>query len=154
MDGELDEIRVWTVARSLNELVGGMHKTMPDNGAFSPTPKRLLLSTSVSNARKTGGRVSPRLQGRRVAHGASIGGADHTAGGVWGTFGDACGAQRQLPCGSRAAGTSIVDHASVALQAHCSAKLGRDQVRARGLQEDFWVMYVIEETLTLQTCPR
>jgi len=38
MDGELDEIRVWTEARSLNDLVNYMHKTMPDNGAFGPFP--------------------------------------------------------------------------------------------------------------------
>ena len=42
MDGELDEMRVWTVARSLDELVGGMHKTMPDNGAFGPYPKEAV----------------------------------------------------------------------------------------------------------------
>ena len=38
MDGELDELRVWTTARSLDDLVGGMHKTMPDTGAFGPYP--------------------------------------------------------------------------------------------------------------------
>ena len=38
MDGELDEIRVWTEARSLRNLAGYMHKTMPDNGAFGPYP--------------------------------------------------------------------------------------------------------------------
>jgi hypothetical protein len=38
MDGELDEIRVWTVARSRASLIEFMHKTMPDNGAFGPYP--------------------------------------------------------------------------------------------------------------------
>ena len=38
MDGELDEIRVWTEARSLDNLFNYMHKTMPDNGAFGPFP--------------------------------------------------------------------------------------------------------------------
>ena len=38
MDGELDEIRVWTEARSLDDLISYMHKTMPDNGAFGAFP--------------------------------------------------------------------------------------------------------------------
>lgn len=137
MDGELDEMRVWTVARSLDELVGGMHKTMPDNGAFVPTPKRLLLSTYGSNVRKTRRPsfttfAAPpsgpwRFNWERRPYN-------------WWSLGHrwrAGGAQRQLPCGSRAAGASIVDHAGFALQAHCSAELGREQVCARGLQEDF-----------------
>ena len=38
MDGELDEVRVWTAARSRADLVEYMHKTMPENGAFGPYP--------------------------------------------------------------------------------------------------------------------
>jgi hypothetical protein len=43
---------------------------------------------TVRMSEKQGGRVSPRLQRRRVAHGASTGSADHTTGGVWGTVGE------------------------------------------------------------------
>ena len=38
IDAELDEIRVWTEARSQADLNAYMHKTMPDNGAFGPYP--------------------------------------------------------------------------------------------------------------------
>ena len=38
MDGAIDEVRVWTAARSLDQIIGYMHKTMPDNGAYGPFP--------------------------------------------------------------------------------------------------------------------
>jgi len=38
MDGEVDEVRVWTEARSLENIIGFMHKSTPDSGAFGAFP--------------------------------------------------------------------------------------------------------------------